>query len=169
MSVNTESLAKENTEFHPRVPASEPLTTKGHAPGVKVGNDAAPEFHAQTFPPGTAPSENTYQPNVQPEQAPTQSAGVSASDTLIGATSADVHKGIGLPASGQTSQELHDNSKRRAGLEGVGANLTDPVREQRADVSIPPGARGKSGNPSDIPGAENLVGESAETVAAERP
>lgn len=29
MSANTESLAKENTEFHTRVPPSKPLTTKG--------------------------------------------------------------------------------------------------------------------------------------------
>ncbi|KAH7358718.1 hypothetical protein B0T11DRAFT_340963 [Plectosphaerella cucumerina] len=169
MSANTESLAKENTEFHSRVPPSEPLTTKGHAPGVKVGNDAVPEFHAQTFPAGTAPAENTFQPNVRPEDTPSQRTGAAASDTLIGATSADVHQGLGHPGSGQTSQELHDGSKRRAGLEGVGANLTDPVREQRADVSVPPGARGKSGNAADIPGAENIQGETAETVAAERP
>lgn len=134
-----------------------------------VGNDAVPEFHAQTFPPGTAPAENTFQPNVQPEQAPAQSAGVAASDTLIGSTSADVHTGFGHPGSGQTSQELRDGSNRRAGLEGVGANPTDPVREQRADVSVAPDARGKTANASAIPGAQNLEPESAETVASERP
>jgi hypothetical protein len=38
-----------------------------HAPGVKVGNDAAPEFNAQTLPAGTAPSDRTFAPNTQNE------------------------------------------------------------------------------------------------------
>lgn len=173
MSVNPESVAHQGGEFHNRVPPSEPLTTKGHAPGTKVGNDAYPEFHAQTFPAGTAPTENTFQPNPKSEvpgqaQNNAATAHTSASDTLIGSTSADVHTGLGHPGSGQTSQEMHDGSKQRGGLEGVGASLSDPVREQRNDVSVAPDSRGKTQNPTDYPGAENRVPESAETVAAER-
>jgi hypothetical protein len=36
-----------------------------HAPGVKVGNDAAPESHPQTLPAGAAPSDRTFSPQTQ--------------------------------------------------------------------------------------------------------
>jgi len=50
----------------------------------------------------------------------------SAADTLIGATSQDVHTGLGKPLQGQTGVELahdgqHGRKKQSAGLEGVGA------------------------------------------------
>ncbi|RXG44157.1 hypothetical protein VDGE_02619 [Verticillium dahliae] len=169
MSVNSNpaSVAGPNQgEFHPRVPGSEPLTTKGHAPGTLVGNDAKPEFHAETHPVGTAPSKDAYQPDPSSEVIPGQAP--KASDTLGGATSADVHAGLGHPGAGMTSQELHGGKRKSdgSGLEGVGASSTDPIRQQRADVSVQPDSRGKTGNPSDITPEQDKVPTSAETVAA---
>merc|ERR1712000_718625 len=88
---NTDTMNSAQGEFHSRVKPSEPLTTKGHAPGVKVGNDAVPEFHAETHPPGTAPKENTFQRNPVNEvpgqaQNPDTQATTAASETLPGAS-----------------------------------------------------------------------------------
>merc|ERR1711988_1134849 len=80
---------------------------KGPCPWCHVGNDAAPEFSAETYPPGTAPSDRTFKPNPVDETSTENSAAPKASDTLGGATSAEVHQGLGHPGSGQTSQELH--------------------------------------------------------------
>merc|ERR1711975_48400 len=78
---NPESLNSAQGEFSSHVKPSEPLTTKGHAPGVKVGNDAAPEFSAETYPPGTAPSDRTFKPNPVDETSTENSAVPKASDT----------------------------------------------------------------------------------------
>ena len=83
---------------------------------------------------GTAPAANTHTPHPTgtdsiPGQADNPnldpSDGTSALDSLPGATSADVHTGLGHPGQGQTSTELrhggkHTASRDGAGLEGVG-------------------------------------------------
>jgi hypothetical protein len=131
-----------------------------------------PEFHAETHPPGTAPESRTFQPqpvNEIPSQAqnPDATATTAASETLGGSTSADVHKGLGHPGSGQTSQELHGTHKKeRSGLEGVGASAVDPQHEMHADRPYPTGVRGKF--TEDYPGAEDRIPASAEEVASER-
>lgn len=57
-SRNPEASANSDPNgFHASAPRDEPLTTTGHQPGKLVGNDAAPEFHAETLPAGTAPPE----------------------------------------------------------------------------------------------------------------
>ncbi|KAE8151721.1 hypothetical protein BDV25DRAFT_128527 [Aspergillus avenaceus] len=136
------TLDKINSDNNPKqgfVPsANEPhrFTDKGHQPGRKVApQDYAPEFHAETYPPGTAPASNSYTPNTQSEvggQALNpnverthgkESTKTSAGDTLMGATSQDVHTGLGHPGAGQTSAELHhDGQSHRknpgSGLEG---------------------------------------------------
>ncbi|KAB8232494.1 hypothetical protein ETB97_000857 [Aspergillus alliaceus] len=113
--------------FRPSAGSSEPLTDKGHQPGLKVSpKDYAPEFHAETYPPGTAPASNSYTPNAQNEpgsQAKNpnvershgkESVKTTAEQTLMGATSQDVHTGLGHPGSGQTSTELrHDGQAHR--------------------------------------------------------
>lgn len=146
-----------------------------HKPGVKVGNDAKPEFHAETFPPGTAPASQTFQPqpvNEVPGQAHNPDAAVTtaASETLPGATSADVHTGLGHPGSGMTSQEEHGGKrkKERSGLEGVGGSLKDPKHEFHHDRSYETGIRGKANNPGEYPSAEDRPGATAEDVAKER-
>ncbi|KUJ20881.1 uncharacterized protein LY89DRAFT_638532 [Mollisia scopiformis] len=178
MSANQDSVSNQG-EFHSRVPPSEPLTTKGHAPGVKVGNDAAPEFHAETLPAGTAPSDRTFQPQTQseiPGQAMnpniSKETWTSASDTIGGATSADVHTGYGHPGSGQTSNELHGvRKKEKNGLAGVGADPTNTFRERGQDIDFPKGTKGKSGTLEErqnVPGAEEREPVSSEEVAPMR-
>ena len=46
---------------------------------------------------------------------------VTAGDTLTGATSKDVHRGIGVPAGGLTSKEVHHDgaAQRKRGMQGV--------------------------------------------------
>merc|ERR1711964_218953 len=131
---NPESVSNQG-EFHSRVPPSEPLTTKGHAPGVKVGNDAAPSFSAETLPAGTAPSDRTFKPNTQneiPGQAMnpdiSKETWTSADSTLGGATSKDVDTGLGKPVGPQGSKELHHGGsepgkRERTGIAGRGGEV----------------------------------------------
>ncbi|TAQ87995.1 hypothetical protein B7494_g3677 [Chlorociboria aeruginascens] len=117
MSANIDSLQGQG-QFHARVPPSEPLTTSGHAPGTKIGNDARPEFHAEVLPVGSAPSDRTFNPDPQgeiPGQALNDNAQgegrTDALDTLGGATSADVNQGLGKPVDGLSSQEVHSGRR----------------------------------------------------------
>ncbi|KAK7946180.1 uncharacterized protein PG986_010501 [Apiospora aurea] len=128
---NTESVAAKHEEFSSRVPPSEPMTTKGHKPGVMVGNDAHPEFHAETLPAGSAPREATHQPRPAEGENLYQSNEGGGADkaaaTLTGATSQDVYQGYGKPMQGQENVEIrHDGQHTRkhvgSGLEGVGAS-----------------------------------------------
>ena len=48
------------------------LTWSQHQPGQLVGNDTVPEFNAKTLPPGTAPKQNTFQPNPVDDAPPIQ-------------------------------------------------------------------------------------------------
>ncbi|OGM49200.1 hypothetical protein ABOM_004039 [Aspergillus bombycis] len=171
--------------FHPSAGNSKPLTDKGHQPGRKVSpKDYAPEFHAETYPPGTAPASNSYTPNTQLEvgsqaQSPNVEHGkgsvkTPAEQSLQGATSQDVHTGLGHPGGGQTSAELrHDGQTHRknpgGGLESVGAN-----REPGLEREIP-GLRGlgreeaqrsQRGDKGAL-AAEDRQPESAETLDAE--
>lgn len=97
-----------------------------------------PTFSAQTLPRGSAPADRTFTPNATsetPGQANNddtlasddkESTYTSATDTLGGATSGNVHKGLGHPGQGQTSQELHQGGGagggREGGLAGVGSS-----------------------------------------------
>lgn len=82
-----------------------PLSHDKHAIGVKASPaDYAPEFHAETHPPGTAPASSSYQPNPidhTGEQAMNpnvlrghgkENVRTTAESTLMGATSKDVNK-----------------------------------------------------------------------------
>jgi len=183
---NTEALANMNNggsgEFRARIERDEPLTTHGHKPGVLVGNDAAPEFHAKTLPAGSAPASRTFKPDtdneVPPDGTDADAAQPNAADTIIGATSADVHTGLGHPGAGQSSAEIHhDGQSHRKNpgqsLEGTGAtagqsgiNAHDPAfADQRAlnKDNAKVDGRDAGGAP-----AQDRLPESAETVAAER-
>lgn len=93
------------------------LTPPQHQPGKKVSPaDAAPEFHAKTLPPGTAPKSATHTPNPDVNN---QNTFTSASSTLVGADSAAVHTGLGHPGQGQSSASLHDGSARGGGSGGL--------------------------------------------------
>lgn len=91
-----------------------------------VGNDTHPEFHAEQYPAGTAPQENTFQPQTSKEEGR-----YSAADSLSGSSSADVHTGAGHPGAGQTSGG--HRKREGAGLEGVGASASDPIKDQGLD------------------------------------
>lgn len=139
-----------------------------------MGNDAVPEFSAQTLPAGSAPSDRTFQPPSVVAQTENpdleEELRTSAEESLLGSTSKDVNRGIGQPISGQTDSETRGRGANdRSGLEGVGANPNDPIRERALDIDVQKGTRGKSGvNRENILGAEERLPESAETVASER-
>lgn len=107
------------------------VTDEQHQVGRQVGNNAIPEHHIETLPAGSAPASNTFAPQTQgdvPGQTFNSASGVdggagqtSASDTLVGATSGQVNTGYGHPGQGQSSKELHDNTKQSGGLQNVGA------------------------------------------------
>ncbi|RAL16986.1 uncharacterized protein BO97DRAFT_467501 [Aspergillus homomorphus CBS 101889] len=167
---NPDSVANpQQGEFKPSIIPSAPLQEGGHQPGRKVAPaDFAPEFRAETHPAGTAPASNSYSantvsevggqalnPNVERSHGK-ESVKTSAADTLMGATSQDVHTGLGHPGSGQSSTELrHDGQSGRkgqtAGLEQVGANASDKFERdmpsQRAldREDARPGQRGDKG------------------------
>ncbi|RYP41260.1 hypothetical protein DL767_001114 [Monosporascus sp. MG133] len=168
---NIDSLANQG-EFSSRVVPSEPSQTSGRKPGSKVGNDAAPEFHAENHPPGTAPDEHSFQPRPTgevPAQALNQS---ETTDTLPGATSADLHTGLGKPLQGQESREIdrkRNNKREGAGLEGVGASVGPDMAKQKGahlPGDVEKDTRGKAS--AGYPSASDRVPESAETVASER-
>lgn len=147
------------------------LTDLQHQPGKLVGNDAAPEFHAQTLPAGTAPASKTFQPNPDLNN---QKLYQDASNTVTGATSADVHTGLGHPGQGQTSNETRHPKQGGSGLAGLADSVeTGNVRDLKDDPThavqrnlgdVPTGQRGSTGGPA----AQERVPESAESVAAER-
>jgi len=191
-NLNTEALANAapgggSGEFSARVPREGPAQTEGHQTGRLVGNDAKPEFHAKTLPAGTAPTDRTFKPNAggdlagsnNLDQSDSVGTSTSASDTLGGATSADVHTGLGKPIAGQSSSEIrHDGHSHRkndgSSLEGTGAsasqtgiNERDPkFAGQRALERDDANVGREDAGATD---AQNRVPETAETVAAENP
>ncbi|KAM0342532.1 hypothetical protein ACHAPU_009506 [Fusarium lateritium] len=154
---NPDSIANQG-EFHARAPAPEHhLGNKWHKPGNEQGNDAIPEFHAKTLPPGSAPRENTFYPDASTETNP-QDYGSEALD-MPGSTSKDIHNSIdslhGKPLQGQENREMRGvhprkRKKERSGLEGVGASTSesvfDKVRDEVADKpNVEKGQRGYTG------------------------
>ncbi|KAF7560442.1 hypothetical protein G7046_g3698 [Stylonectria norvegica] len=162
MSVNPNSVNAGQGEFRDKRPPTAPRTHKGHGAGIHVGNDAVPEFHAETYPPGTAPKDRSFKPGESDSVMP-----VDASDTLQGITSGDAHRGPGHPGQGQSSREMHGGKRKHpeAGLEGVGANAHDPIHEMGFDSDHPKGQRGD--NIENRPSAEELLPTTAEDVAKE--
>jgi len=163
-----------------------------HQVGQKVSEaDNAPEFSAKTLPAGSAPAESTFQPNPQgevPGQALNDDVdrshgkeGVRTDplDTLPGATSKDVHTGLGHPGQGQTSTELrkdggHTSSKKTSGPEGAGATggsglhgSGDMDAEHKRLQSDKTSSGPTTGHNVSLDGAEDKQPESAESVAAE--
>ncbi|KAJ5991723.1 hypothetical protein N7451_007447 [Penicillium sp. IBT 35674x] len=180
---NVASVANDKQgSFKPSIAPDGPLTDKGHKPGVKVNEaDHRPEHHLQTFPPGTAPASNSYTSNVNDVGSQTNNPNMpsnqrtSAADTLMGATSQDVHTGLGKPLQGQTGVELahdgeHGRKKQSAGLEGVGATpqnrgIERQLPNQRG-IEREEAQSGTRGNKADR-AAEDMLPEGAETLDAE--
>ncbi|KAM7202586.1 hypothetical protein V8F20_004375 [Naviculisporaceae sp. PSN 640] len=186
MSANPDSVVNQG-EFHSsRGPARNHPMAPGHDITKKVGNDAYPEFHAQTAPPGTAPPDRTFRPNTQ-GTIPGQALNPDLDDSyrtgaldMPGSTSKDIHNAnpLGKPIQGQTSQELHDNSTERAGLEGVGASdkwrgVEGKVRQHGYDLpgDLRRGIRDTDKIEKGEGGydAQERIPASANEVASERP
>ncbi|KAJ4419806.1 hypothetical protein N0V82_004741 [Gnomoniopsis sp. IMI 355080] len=194
-TLNPDALDNQG-EFSCRVPPSKPLTTKGHKPGVKVGKDAVPEFTAKTYPPGTAPEENTFQPNPVsevPGQADNPDATIRTDPLDFGsvaATSGTIYNQtkFGHPVHGQTSSELHGRKKRERngvegrvthgypGVESGDGSVESKVRRVGADLegeaAEMKGKRGYSGaieGGLNAPGAEETFPVGPEQVASEMP
>ncbi|WZH44215.1 uncharacterized protein QYS62_005233 [Fusarium acuminatum] len=149
--------------FHARVPPTQPGAHNWHKPGNEQGNAAAPEFHAQTLPPGTAPPENTFRPNPIDanitEYVDEEDEQETLSLSMPGSTSKDVYNATdsqhGRPLIGQENREIRGvhprkRKKERSGLEGVGASTSDSVfdkvRDRVADKpDVEKGQRGYTG------------------------
>jgi hypothetical protein len=188
MSQNPDAVANQG-EFAGHVKPSEPLMKSGvsensltryinhfcinfakHQPGKLVGNDAAPEFSAQVLPAGSAPASNTFQPNPDLNN---QKMYQAAASTLTGASSSDVHTGLGHPGQGQTSNELHTKSRGGQGLAGLAESVgqgnvkdlkDDPTHAAQRNLdNVPTGQRGDTGGSA----AQESIPESAESVATD--
>ncbi|KAF7511017.1 hypothetical protein GJ744_005563 [Endocarpon pusillum] len=180
---NADSMNEKQGEFKPRQPRDEPMTTKGHQLGQLVSEkDKAEEFTAKTLPPGSAPKDRTFQPNNLSE-VPSQANNpdvlpdddkeptyTSASDTLGGATSKDVNKGLGRPMQGETSTEIrHDGQHHRkregAGLEGVGSSgdhgIEDPKYNPDPNDDHPEGPIPGREHNAVLAGGEDMFPEKA--------
>ncbi|KAG0154157.1 hypothetical protein PDIDSM_1537 [Penicillium digitatum] len=142
--------------FNPSPPRGDPITDKGHQLGRKINEaDQHPEYHGQPFPSGTAPASNSHVPNpissvpgqgnnssVSAGQENEVATYTSASETLRGATSGDVNRGLGTPMQRQTNTEVrhngaHGRKKQTSGLEGIGSSMQErgsggQFAEQRA-------------------------------------
>ena len=162
-----------------------------HKPGNEQGNDAVREFHAEVHPKGEAPPEHTFKPNPTGE-FPRQDLSPGADPSgytepldMVGATSKDLHTGLGLPLQGLEGREVnpqlpgkkstHERAhvrgrkKEETGLVGVGVEpKKDPVRSRGLDLpeGVEKGTRGK--HSADWPVAEERFPATANEVAAER-
>lgn len=187
---NADSMNEKQGEFMPHKPRGEPMTTKGHQLGVKASEkDNAPEFSAQTLPPGSAPKDRTFQPNTRsevPGQADNanvlrdhgkESTYTDPLATIPGATSRDVHQGLGHPGQGQTSTEIrHDGQHGRkrdgAGLEGVGASgdkgIDDPAYNQPDTDAHQHGPIPGREHNATLPGAEDMEPERPEGFSSDK-
>ncbi|KAL2175490.1 uncharacterized protein P884DRAFT_55963 [Thermothelomyces heterothallicus CBS 202.75] len=186
MSANLNSVGNQD-QFHSSVPPAKPMTTSGHQLGQQVGNEAVPEFRAETHAPGTVPKQHSYRPNPvheTPGQAlnPNASAatgGRTGALDMPGATSGEVHSAstFARPMEGENSREAHGahgvgkRKGERSGLEGVGATASTSEETVEGRISalgadlpegVERGIRGKG------PGAEKSIPASAAEVASEK-
>ncbi|KAK2796575.1 hypothetical protein FQN51_009266 [Onygenales sp. PD_10] len=128
-------------EFHPGIHPSSSMEKHGHQMGRKATPaDRAPDFHAKTMPPGTAPPDSTWQPRTAYQEP---SGAATANETLGGADSRDVNKGLGQHAWGETSAELHHDGEAHrkhhgSGYEGVGASGTLRREDREQERSMRP-------------------------------
>ncbi|EEP76908.1 conserved hypothetical protein [Uncinocarpus reesii 1704] len=182
--MSTSEIHNLHGQFHPHPPKSEHLESPKHKPGAKASpNDNAPEYAAETFAPGTAPPDRTFQPNPI-EQVPGQalnenverahgkeSVKTTASSTITGATSADVNRGLGRPMQGESSVEHRHGDQKHgkhhgSGLEGVGANevrVEDDLKRLEREDNVPKGSKAAERG---VP-AEERPPETASSVSAD--
>lgn len=148
------------------------LTSKQHQTGQLVGNDAAPEFNAKILPAGSAPPSRTFQPNpVEDDQSQANNPDTQApkaSDTIIGATSGDVHTGLGKPVQGQSSSDQGRDGKGQGQQAEGGSGLTGAGSAEARGLqsSHQEGAKTSREHNVSLDGAETKEGVGAEEVSA---
>lgn len=112
---------------------------------------------------------STFQPNNEADATPAQ-GGVSASSTIVGATSGDVHAGLGQPIQGQSSAELHHDGQSHRKNPGQGGNdgQKTTLEANTVDSRLPEHAFHRKpesdiigGTRSNIPSAEERIPDSA--------
>ncbi len=128
------------------------------------------------MPGATAPPDQTFAPGQSAdvnlsEAASKQTGGqasVPAQDTIVGATSKDVHVGLGHPGSGQPASQKKFH-KERSGLEGRGANEGDWVKDRGLDRDHEQGGKLASAEGrTEILSAEDRLPTGAEELASGR-
>ncbi|KAI5852195.1 hypothetical protein BZA05DRAFT_38365 [Tricharina praecox] len=118
-SYNIDAVSNQG-QFHASRPRDHPMMTGGHQPGrITSPSDTVPTFHAQTMAPGSAPPERTFQPNAA-ENTVGDSIFPTGIEGMPGATSGDVHQGLGHPGSGMTSKEVHHDGQHKRTRQRLG-------------------------------------------------
>lgn len=100
-----------------------------------------------------------------------ESTKTTASSTIRGATSQDVHRGLGHPGVGQTQTEIrhdgqHGRKHQATGLEGVGTYRQDKFERNLPDqrgIDREAVYGGQHGDKGSL-GAEDITPESADTL-----
>lgn len=145
--------------------------------------DQARESKAQVLPPGSAPPDRTFRPDTQAElpsqasEAPLEnddddeSTYTSPADTLVGATSADLNRGLGHPGQGELGRELeHDGrskrKKERTGNEARATGGSGLRDEGSAEARLL--SRDTAEHNVMLEGAEDKVPVTSEVVDSER-
>lgn len=109
---------------------------------------------------------STFKPNNDADATST----LSAQDTIGGASSKDVHQGLGQPIQGQSSAELHHDGQSHRKNPGQGGveGLKTAVQSKTVDARLPENAAQRNlesdvigGTRSDVPSAEDRVPDSA--------
>lgn len=82
-----------------------------------------------------------------------------------------MNKGYGRPSEGMTSQEEHGGKgkKDRSGLEGVGANASDPIHERGFDKDHETGEKNAPIDVESWTTAEQMTPVGAEEISKEFP
>jgi hypothetical protein len=125
------------------------------------------------MPAGTAPPGRTFaaggSADVNLLEATGEQTFVPAQDSIVGATSKDVHVGLGHPGSGQPASQKNFH-KERSGLEGLGASEGDWVKERGLDRDHEKGGKLTSAEGrAEILSAEDRLPTGAEELATGRP
>ncbi|KAK4174172.1 hypothetical protein QBC36DRAFT_389191 [Triangularia setosa] len=121
MPANPDSVSNQG-EFHSKVPRSRLMDTHGHQLTQHISHEAVPEFHAKTYPPGSAPKESTFYPNpihAIPGQAMNPDLDPSLRTRALdipGADSKEIYNESGAgsrPLEGQTAREIRESGRKK--------------------------------------------------------
>ncbi|KAJ8607657.1 hypothetical protein MRB53_040120 [Persea americana] len=179
-ALNMTALRRQHDQRAGRIP---PNQASLRANGDIRCNDAAPEFEAKVLPAGSAPADRTFKPNPINE-IPGQANNPDVPDDqkadpldFPGATSGDVHTGLGHPGQGMSSAELHhdgksDKARDRSGLTktalgGSGLTGEPDAAAQKLMQDHEPGMKTEKEQNVSLDGAESREHVHAEQLQSE--